>query len=380
MLLRGWTGCLGFLAFAVSNAVGWVYLQNTTAFQGNATFPSYDYEDFVEPFYDLTGLLLPVTITSGCNLTVPLPPLASLNVKHEYNTTMLVLERCNMLLSDCHTYQSIFVQAPQVLHTIKDLGYPPVQVLLLSALLNSDENFGNSKDEYFYDFEATRPPNIHLALVGRDTGQLLWALAQDTGPVPIRVIQDPGFWNRFRRSPLELAHIVFRYILFVPLIMTCAYYVFTIIWSICHLFDTRILVLACAAYFALGSIVAPVGEGKERYADVIRYTSWITLYTCYYWMVFKWLLIIKRVQYPRGIIVFMVFTGLCASIMLLYSLLHVILLFHENIIINVIKRITIVYCFPPIVALQGIAMITYVTVTMWSLGSNSAQIAGQTDG
>ncbi|KAJ1971428.1 hypothetical protein H4R34_005749 [Dimargaris verticillata] len=213
MLLRSWIWCLGYLACAVSNVVGWVHLPNSTASQGIATFPSFDYEDFIEPFYNLTGLLLPVVVTAGCSITVPVPPLASLDTKHEYNSTIVVLERRNMLRGHCHTYQSVFVQAPQLLQTVKELGYPPVQVFLLAALLNSDENFGNSKDEYFYDFESTRPPNIHLALIGKDTGQLLWTLAQEKGPIPIRVVQDPGFWNRFRTSPLEVAHIVFRYIL-----------------------------------------------------------------------------------------------------------------------------------------------------------------------
>ncbi|RKP39430.1 hypothetical protein BJ085DRAFT_34372 [Dimargaris cristalligena] len=341
----------------------WVTFTSPDGSRDFTTYPSYDFEGFTEPYYNVASVLLPVVIHSQCTLATVTSlsfDLAHLKLDtHIVNSTALVVVRENMLEAGCNSYDKVFTRIPNIIKGLEKIGYPPVTVLLLGAELNNDQYFGNSKVEDFYDYESVKPEGVHPALIGRDIATELWNRVRDSGPMAIQIEQDPGYWNVYRSSALEIAHTVARYVLFVPLIGAGIYYTIIIVRSNRTLIDSRVGILISAVIFAFGSIIAPIGISKTRVEDIVRYISWIALYTCYFWMILKWTYIIRKIQNPRFANVFYYYTMSICGFTYVYCLLNLVLVFYDNIVITRMKRVMINYMFPPLYGVQGVALFVY---------------------
>ncbi|KAJ1992940.1 hypothetical protein H4R33_000816 [Dimargaris cristalligena] len=288
----------------------WVTFTSPDGSRDFTTYPSYDFEGFTEPYYNVASVLLPVVIHSQCTLATVTSlsfDLAHLKLDtHIVNSTALVVVRENMLEAGCNSYDKVFTRIPNIIKGLEKIGYPPVTVLLLGAELNNDQYFGNSKVEDFYDYESVKPEGVHPALIGRDIATELWNRVRDSGPMAIQIEQ-----VRSNRT----------------------------------LIDSRVGILISAVIFA--------------FEDIVRYISWIALYTCYFWMILKWTYIIRKIQNPRFANVFYYYTMSICGFTYVYCLLNLVLVFYDNIVITRMKRVMINYMFPPLYGVQGVALFVY---------------------
>ncbi|KAJ1928907.1 hypothetical protein IWQ60_001650 [Tieghemiomyces parasiticus] len=312
----------------------WITVVDPTNPQAVQTFPSYDFEGFEEPKYDLIGVILPVVVQGACVASLAPPPWPTARnatlAGAQANGTILLVDRNSVDGSGCVSYGPVFDGLRKILPQLKTAGYPAVQLIILGATLNSGENFGNSKDEDFHEFQSARPLNVHLALVGRDTAAALWQRTRTAGPLAARVQQDPGYWNRYRASALETIHTVFRYVLVSDKLIK--------------------------ARPAVNHANQP---SKTRFEETIRYLSWVALYTCYFWMMIKWIGIIRKIQSPRLASTFYYYTLAVCAFTYFYCALNLVLVIYPSVVMNLIKRVTINYVWPPLFAIQGIGLFVY---------------------
>ncbi|KAJ1905589.1 hypothetical protein IWQ60_012253 [Tieghemiomyces parasiticus] len=254
--------------------------------QAQRTFPCYDYEGDISPKYDLTGPLVPVAIESGCVLTLPTNPYPSTNTSYESSFVLLAREQMESHLC-VHAGQALD-DLSHVISRLSELGYPPVRVAVIAANSDSDQNFGSSDEEYFFDYESVKPAHVAFSLVGRDTARHLWSASTLAGPFIVRVVQDQGIWNRDRHSVWNKFRTALAWSSLVPLMVVGVVLIVQSIRVTGRWFSVQVFIFTGALMYLAGGLIAPISTTQNRAQVYCRYIAWMAGYICYSWVLLSW--------------------------------------------------------------------------------------------
>ncbi|KAJ1974232.1 hypothetical protein H4R34_004792 [Dimargaris verticillata] len=308
--LRRVLGLLLVLLLSLAHSSqAWLYLTNSTTNE-TTLHRSFDYEgDIAEP-YDITGVIVPIPVGSDCAISVPArewdpsqfdQPFVNGTDPNTINSTLLLITRWPLEGVECINYGPIMHEMSDIIRTLEtDKGYPPVRVLLFTAVADEATNFGSINNEYYTSYYDDKPANVNVAYVGNDFGTLLHTEAMNaTVPILAQVIQDMGVWNEFRQSGIQVAMKVLNYLINVPVLAFAVYYTARWIYRYRIWWDRRLLILLAIVFFLIGTMLTPLGTMYGPEKIITRYVCWTMGFGSYAWVLLSWSNIIRKIQRPR---------------------------------------------------------------------------------
>ncbi|KAJ1928563.1 hypothetical protein IWQ60_001938 [Tieghemiomyces parasiticus] len=325
--------------------------------QAQQTFPCYDYEGDISPKYDLTGPLVPVAIESGCVLTLPTNPYPSTNTSYEGSFVLLAREQMESHLC-VHAGQALD-DLSHVISRLSELGYPPVRVAVIAANSDSNQNFGSSDEEYFFDYESVKPAHVAFSLVGRDTARHLWSASTLAGPFIVRVVQDQGIWNRDRHSVWNKFRTALAWSSLVPLMVVGVVLIVQSIRVTGRWFSVQVFIFTGALMYLAGGLIAPISTTQNRAQVYCRYIAWMAGYICYSWVLLSWAVIIKKTQSPRFLKAIWAASYLGMAVMFFYAILNITLTIYPTTPGHQLKKWSSFIILPLTMLIQGVVLFFY---------------------
>ncbi|KAJ1980281.1 hypothetical protein H4R33_005516 [Dimargaris cristalligena] len=355
---------------------------HTRSTSQDRSFPCYDYEGDESAFYNYTGPLIPIPIHAGCTLEPPKDPWVAPTDGREIDGSFVFFLREDMEMNQCVTYGQALEDFPALTSKMAKLGYPPVRVALLAANSNSNQNFGSSDEEYFFDYASVKPPHVSLALIGRDSARELFdrSYVQSTAnnrtssvtdgespttaplklqPTIIQLVQDEGMWNRDRKSAWYKFRTAMAWSSLTPLLVIGIYLtVQTIRWTGQWL-NVPVFIFSGALIFLAGGLIAPISTTQNRIQVHCRYIAWMAGYICYCWILLSWASIIKKTQSPRFLKAVWAGTYLGLLTMFFYALLNMILTVYPTDLGMALKKWFSLIFLPAAMLIQGMLLFFY---------------------
>ncbi|KAJ1972948.1 hypothetical protein H4R35_004393 [Dimargaris xerosporica] len=287
----------------------WLYLTNATTNE-TTLHRSFDYEGDIADPYDIIGVVVPIPIGSDCEVNVPAhewdpsqldQPLVNGTDPNTINSTLLLITRWPPQGIECINYGPIMQEMPNIIRTLEtEQGYPPVRVLLFTAMADEATNYGSINSEYYRTYYDDKPANVSVAYLGNDFGTRLHAEVMNaTAPIVVQVIQDMGIWNEFRQSAVQVVMTVLNYLLNVPVLAFAVYYTARWIYRYRIWRDRRLLILLAIVFYLIGSMLTPLGTMYGPGKIITRYVCWTMGFGSYAWVLLSWSNIIRKIQRPR---------------------------------------------------------------------------------
>ncbi|KAJ1954727.1 hypothetical protein IWQ62_005688 [Dispira parvispora] len=259
----------------------------------------------------------------------------------------------------CMTYAGALATFPKLRRELSELGFPPILLVLLAANSNSDENFGSSDEEHFFDYTETKPKGVNVALIGRDTARYLWDKSQHGDFRVIRMIQDEGPWNRDRTSVWNRFRIALAWSILLPLMVVSVYFIIQSIRVSGQFVNVQVLIFSAAFIFLLGNIVAPISTTQTRVQVYVRYISWLCAYPCYCWVILSWANIIKKTQSPRFLLVMWAVTYTGVTCMFLFAVINITITVYPTVFATGLKKWVSLTLVPVVLVTQGGLLLFY---------------------
>ncbi|KAJ1657904.1 hypothetical protein IWQ61_002765 [Dispira simplex] len=321
-------------------------------------FPSYDYEGDISKYFDVQGPIIPIGISQGCKLQPPAkhwsPP-----ENDTIDGSIVFFVREQMEKNHCVTYAKALETIPKLRRELSELGFPSVRVVLLAANSNSDENFGSSDEEHFFDYTETKPKGVNVALIGRDTARYLWDKSQNGDFRIIRLTQDEGPWNRDRKSVWNRFRIALAWSILLPLMVVSVYLIIQSIRMTGRFVNVQVLIFSGAFLFLLGNIIAPISTAQTRVQVYVRYISWLCAYPCYCWVILAWANIIKKTQSPRFLLVMWAVTYTGVMCMFLFAMINITITVYPTVFAVALKKWISLTLVPVVLVTQGCLLLFY---------------------
>ncbi|KAJ1979542.1 hypothetical protein H4R35_001469 [Dimargaris xerosporica] len=334
------------------------YLNQSTG-QVIHTYSCYDYEGDISPHYDLTGPLIPISINNGCELALPTRQWDSSFANIAVDGTFLSLLREDIDYNKCVSYGQVMDDYNKLATRLQTLGYPPIRVIIFGANSKSNQHFGSSDEEYYFDYHALKPHNVSFALIGRDTAQYLHSINRLDDPIVVRVIQDEGMWNRDRNSVWNKFRTALAWCTLFPLMIVSVYLVCQSIRMTGKWVNVQIFIFMGAFVFLMGGLVAPISTTQNRFQVFVRYFSWLAGYACYSWVLLSWAVIIKKTQSPRFLKAIWAVTYLGIAGMCFFAILNIVLTAYPTAVSMSLKKWCSLVVIPVVMVLQGALLCFY---------------------
>ncbi|RKP34441.1 hypothetical protein BJ085DRAFT_39161 [Dimargaris cristalligena] len=264
-----------------------------------------------------------------------------------FNSTTLFFHQPDLIQSGCRSYIEVLKQSPQIIKSVRDAGYPTPNLFLFSTLQTSTDNFGFVDTDVFDNYHKHWqyvPKGVYLAVVSRGTGIML----KDEGVLVAKVIEDPGVWNRFIKSPLWLACRIIDFVMGLH-------------------FNIRIFIFLSAIFFMIVALAIPMGRPASYVEIIFRYSSWMFGFTGANIIIVSWTRIVVNICKLRFVQLLYFVCALHVAVVVIISMSSVIYMLVRSLQIIMIIMGVARYGMTSVITAQALLMLIYCSIFIYRI-------------
>ncbi|RKP09220.1 hypothetical protein THASP1DRAFT_28992 [Thamnocephalis sphaerospora] len=181
-----------------------------------ASFPSADYFQFEQPYYERTGMLYVPAFARECRLVLPSDSSRQADMKPGANYTMALLHE-SPWQAGCQSYKQAAQLVIDAEAQLRAVGYPRLGALVVVSTVNTRYPAGLDAGS-IGGLDAATP--ITFLSLSDGKAALPWFPANNSAITTVTISQEQGEWNRIFLSP---AYIVKQWVVLMTIVTICVY-------------------------------------------------------------------------------------------------------------------------------------------------------------